>query len=119
MKQRIESDPEFREEIARKERIEVEMREARQAALVRLARINMDQAIQIATTQQPGKVLFCSLEASRWEEPGKLAKDGFVFYAVVIANEVEGGSIHVWVNAIDGTIFKIDKEGPRKLRTPE
>jgi uncharacterized membrane protein YkoI len=114
-----ESDPRVREERERKERMELEMRDVRQAALVRLAKINMDQAIQIATSQQPGKVLFCSLEASRWEEPGKLAKDGFVFYRVIIANEVEGGVVHVWVNAIDGTTIKVEKEGPRKLRTPE
>src|SRR6185503_14424644 len=71
----------------RKERVEMEMREVRQAALIRLAKINMDQAIQIATSQQPGKVLECSLEASHWKEPGKLADDGYVFYHVMIANE--------------------------------
>jgi hypothetical protein len=60
----------------------------------------MDQAIQIATSQQPGKVLLCSLEAKGWEEPGKLAKDGIVFYHVMIANEGEVGATHTWVNAI-------------------
>jgi hypothetical protein len=50
------------------------MRSVRQAALVRLGKINMDQAIQIATSQQPGKVLLCSLEAKGWEEPGKVNK---------------------------------------------
>lgn len=112
-------DPRIREERARREELETEMREVRQAALVRLAKINMDQAIQIATSQQPGKVLFCSLEASHWEQPGKLANDGFVFYNVIIANEVEGGAIHVWVNAIDSNVIKIEKEGPRKVRSPE
>ena len=57
MKERMERNPQFREERERKERIEMEMREVRQAALVRLAKINMDQAIQIATSQQPGKEL--------------------------------------------------------------
>ena len=93
----------------------MEMRSIRQAALVRLAKINMDQAIQIATSQQPGKVLMCSLDASHWEEPGKLAKDGVVFYHVIIADETErGGATHVWVNAIDGSIIKTEKELPRK-----
>jgi beta-lactamase regulating signal transducer with metallopeptidase domain len=115
---RMESDPQIREEMERKERTEVEMREVRQAALVRLAKLNMDQAIQIATSQQPGKVLFCSLDASHWEAPGKLAQDGFVFYRVVIANEGDAGATHVWVNAIDGTIIKTEKELPRK-RAPE
>lgn len=114
MKERMESDPRFREEVERKERIEMEMREVRQAALVRLAKINMDQAIQIANSQQPGKVLLCSLEAKGWEEPGKLAKDGVVFYHVMIANEANAGATHIWVNAVDGTIIKTEQELPRK-----
>jgi beta-lactamase regulating signal transducer with metallopeptidase domain len=114
MKARMETDPRFREEVERKERIEMEMRDVRQAALVRLAKINMDQAIQIATSQQPGKVLLCSLEAKGWEEPGKLAKDGIVFYHVMIANEGDAGATHIWVNAVDGTIIKTEQELPRK-----
>jgi len=114
MRERMEHDPQFREEVERKERVEMEMREVRQAALVRVAKINMDQAIQIATSQQPGKVLLCSLEASHWEAPGKLANDGFVFYHVMIANEGDVGAAHIWVNAIDGTIIKTEKELPRK-----
>jgi beta-lactamase regulating signal transducer with metallopeptidase domain len=112
-------DPRMREERERKERGEMEMREVRQAALVRLAKINMDQAIQIATNQQPGKVLFCSLEATHWKEPGKLADDGFVFYHVMIAFENSEGAAHIWVNAIDGSIIKTEKELPRKARNPE
>ena len=108
------ADPRMREEMERKERVEMEMREVRQAALVRLAKINMDQAIQIATSQQAGKVMVCSLEAKGWEEPGKLARDGIVFYHVMIANEGEPGATHIWVNAIDGTIIKTEKELPRK-----
>ena len=114
MKERMAADPRIREELERKERVEMEMREVRQAALIRLAKINMDQAIQIATSQQPGKVIVCSLEAKGWEEPGKLAKDGIVFYHVMIANEADAGATHIWVNAIDGTIIKTEKELPRK-----
>jgi len=118
-KERRENDPQFREELERRQALEMEMRSVRQAALVRLAKINMDQAIQIATSQQPGKVLECSLNASHWEEPGKLAKDGFVFYHVVIADENNAGvAAHIWVNAIDGSIIKTEKELPRK-RSPE
>ena len=113
-KERMANDPAFREEMVRKEKLEMEMREIRQATLIRLAKINMDQAIQIATSQTAGKVLLCSLEAKGWEEPGKLAKDGVVFYHVMIANEGEIGSTHIWVNAIDGTIIKTEKELPRK-----
>ena len=46
---------------------------------------------------------------------GKLAKDGMVFYRVVIADEaIPGGATHVWVNAVDGTVIKTEKELPRK-----
>ena len=108
------SDPRVREERERKLTMEMEMREVRKAALVRLAKINMDQAIQIATSQQPGKVLECSLEATHWKEPGKLADDGIVLYHVMIANENIEGATHVWVNAVDGSIIKTEKELPRK-----
>ena len=114
-KERMASDPEFRKEVARRQELEVEMRSIMHAALVRLAKINMDQAIQIATSQAPGKVLLASLGAKKWEEPGKLAKDGVVFYHVIIADEVNvGESTHVWVNAVDGTVMKTEKELPRK-----
>jgi beta-lactamase regulating signal transducer with metallopeptidase domain len=118
-KMKMVQDPAFREELERKERVEMEMREARQAALIRLAKINMDQAIQIATSQTPGKVLLCSLEAKGWEEPGKLAKDGVVFYHVMIADEATPGAAHVWVNAIDGSIIKTEKELPRKRKVED
>jgi beta-lactamase regulating signal transducer with metallopeptidase domain len=114
VKERIAADPKMREEIERKRDVEMEMRSVRQAALVRLARINMDQAIQIATSQYPGKVLICSLDAKGWEEPGKLSKDGMVFYVVIIADEATNGANHVWVNAVDGSIIKTEKELPRK-----
>ena len=119
LKMKMAQDPAFREEIERKQRMEMEMREVRQAALIRLAKINMDQAIQIATSQQPGKVLECNLDAKGWEEPGKLAKDGMVFYHVMIANEGEVGATHIWVNAIDGTVIRTEKELPRKSKQPE
>lgn len=103
-----------REELDRKREVEMEMRSVQQAALVRLAKINMDQAILIATSQQPGKVLMCTLQASHWKEPGVLAEDGYVFYRVIIANENSEGATHVWVNAVDGSIIKTEKELPRK-----
>jgi beta-lactamase regulating signal transducer with metallopeptidase domain/uncharacterized membrane protein YkoI len=118
-KERMERDPQFRQEFLRKREVEMEMRAIKQSALVRLSRITMDQAIQIATSQTPGKVMECTLDADKWEEPGKLAKDGVVFYRVVIADETTpGGATHVWVNATDGSIIKSEKELPRKMRSP-
>lgn len=118
LKERIARDPALRNEFERRHELELEMRAVRQAALVKLARINMDQAIQIATSQQPGKVMFANLDAKGWEEPGKLGKDGVVFYRVEIADEVNNGATHVFVNAVDGTVIKTEKELPRKQRTP-
>jgi beta-lactamase regulating signal transducer with metallopeptidase domain len=119
MKERLATDPQFRREFERRREVEMEMQSIRQAALVKLARINMDQAIQIATSHTPGKVLICSLDAKGWEEPGKLGKDGVVFYHVIIADEANAGATYVWVNAIDGTVMKTEKELPRKMRSPE
>ena len=119
-KARMANDPAIRREIDRKMEVELEMRSIMHAALARLAKINMDQAILVATSQQPGKVLLCSLGATKWEEPGKLAQDGKVFYHVIIADETTpGASTHIWVNAIDGTVMKTEKELPRKMRSPE
>ncbi|HEU4769645.1 MAG TPA: M56 family metallopeptidase [Pyrinomonadaceae bacterium] len=113
-------DPAVAAELERKREFEVEMRAFMHTTLVRLAKITMEQAIQIATIQQPGKVLSASLGAKGWEEPGKLSKDGQVFYHVHIADDSESGvTTHVWVNAIDGTILGTDKELPRKQRSPE
>ena len=120
LKEKMAFDPRFREELQRKREVEMEMRAIKQAALVRLSRLTMDQAIQIATSQFPGKVLVCSLDADKWEEPGKLAKDGVVFYRVVVADEANpGAATHVWVNAVDGSVIKTEKELPRKMRSPE
>ncbi len=119
MKERMAHDPAFRDEVMRKHEMEVQMREVRHTALVRLAKVSMEQAIQIATSQNPGKVLMCSLDAKGWEEPGKLGKDGVVFYHVIIADEVNAGSTHVWVNAVDGTIIRTDKDLPKRVRVSE
>ena len=119
IKERSARDPQFAEEIRRRREVEMEMRSVRQAALVKLARINMDQAIQIATSQYPGKVMVSSLDAKGWEEPGKLGKDGVVFYHVVIADEVNNGATHVFINAVDGTLMKTEKELPREQRRQE
>jgi len=119
IKERIARDPQFAAELERRREMELQARDIKQAALVKLARINMDQAIQIASSQQPGKVMSANLDARGWEEPGKLGKDGVVFYHVEIADEVNNGSTHVWVNAVDGTVMKTEKELPRKQRSPD
>jgi beta-lactamase regulating signal transducer with metallopeptidase domain/uncharacterized membrane protein YkoI len=110
VKERAARDPQFRAELEARERRgreEREIAEKRQAELARLAKVSMDQAIQIATAQQPGKVLECALMGEHWESPVKLAKDGQVIYHVVILSGDESNPTrtHVLVNAVDGTII--------------
>jgi TonB family protein len=90
-----------------------------QAQLASLAKISMDQAIQIAVSQNPGKVFECSLVGERWEGPGELAKPSVVLYHVVIltGDEAKPTTTHVLVSALDGTIVKADKEERRKINT--
>lgn len=93
------------QELRRKRAFEQRGQEERakvQAALTRDATLSMDRAIQIATSQVPGKVLACSL-----------GRDGDrVFYHVIIIT-TEGdksSATYVWVSATDGQILKTEKE---------
>lgn len=118
-KERMKNDPKFREEVERKREVEIQFRALRQNALLSLARISMDQAIQIATSQTPGKVLQCTLDGEKWKEPGVLDKDGQVFYRVILITSEDaanGGATHVWVNAIDGSVMRTEKEMLRKRK---
>src|SRR5262249_22638332 len=98
---------------AREER---EQEAKQKAILAQMARITMDQAIQIATSQNPGKVFECSLIGEHWEGPGELAKPGLVLYHVTILSGDDAKPVvtHVLVNASDGTIFRSSKEERRE-----
>lgn len=102
---------------ARRQEEELKARSIMQAALMRLTKIQMDQAIQIATSQQPGKVLECTLNYESGEQPS----EGRVVYHVVVLSGDEASPVvtHVMVNGIDGTVIKAEKELPRKMRRPE
>ena len=94
-------------------RAEEELEQKKRLELARQARISMDQAIQIATSKSPGKVLECSLVGERWSGPGELTKPGIVLYHVVILTGDEANPVttHVMVNASDGAIVTINNEG--------
>jgi TonB family protein len=96
---------------AREER---EQQDKLKAGLAKMAKISMDQAIQIATSQTPGKVLECSLVGG-FSEPGEVAKPTPVLYHVVIlsGDDVDPVTTNVLVNAVDGSIVTVNKEGPR------
>ncbi len=99
---------------ARRER---EMQAKHNAILAGLAKISMDQAIQIATSKTPGKVLECSLVGERWSSQDENARPSLVLYHVVILAGDENAPVtnHVLVNAVDGTIFKSEE---RRRETP-
>lgn len=100
MRMRKDLEQQGREERARK-----------QAELTRGAVLSMDRAIQIATSQVPGKVLACSL-----------GRDGDkLFYHVVIigGDGDKTTATYVWVSAIDGQILKTEKEERKEESSAE
>jgi TonB family protein len=102
------------------QRRERQMKERHDTELAKLARISMDQAIQIATSKIPGKVLEASLVGERWSGEGELAKPSLVLYHLVILSGDDANPVtsHVLVNASDGSIVKAERE-ERKRENPE
>ena len=92
-------------------RAERQAEEKRNAILAGIAKISMDNAIQIATTKSPGKVIECSLVGEHWEGPAELAKPSLVVYHVVILSEDAAPvRTHVLINAVDGSVVRVSKE---------
>jgi uncharacterized membrane protein YkoI len=78
-------------------------------AAAKWAKIPMDQAIQIAASQNPGSVMQCNLYGER--------EDKVVYDVIVLTGEEPNLALtHVIVSALDGTILKSAKE---MLRTKE
>lgn len=100
-------------------RTEEELEVKQRAELARQAKISMDQAIQIATSKVPGKVMECNLVGERSPAPGELAKPSQVLYHVVIlsGDETTPVTYHVLVNALDGSVVRADKEERRRERS--
>jgi len=83
-----------------------EERARKQVEMTQGATISMDRAIQIATSQVPGKVLACSL-----------GRDGdkIFYHLVIISTEGDKSTTtYVWLSATDGQIFKTEKERERR-----
>ncbi|MCI0664892.1 MAG: hypothetical protein L0220_27830, partial [Acidobacteria bacterium] len=83
-------------------KLEREMRAKDQAELAKQARITMQQAIQVATNQQPGTVMECRL--------GR--EEGEVVYKLLILSGDDKESIATYflISAIDGRVVKFEKE---------
>jgi TonB family protein len=95
-------------EMKRKREMEVqggEERARRQAELTRGATLSMDRAIQIATSQVPGKVLACSL--------GREGDKTFYHVVIITGDGDKSEATYVWVSATDGQILKTEKEERR------
>jgi TonB family protein len=94
---------------------ERESEEKRNALLAGMAQISMEQAIQIATSKSPGKVIECSLVGEHWEGADESAKPSLAIYHVVIlSSESSPVRTHVLINAIDGTVVRVSKEEKRE-----
>lgn len=93
---------------------ERESEEKRNVTLAGMAKISMDQAIQVARSKVPGKVIECSLVGEQWEDAAELAKPSLVLYHVVILADENSARIHVLINAIDGSVFRVNKEEKRE-----
>ncbi|MGZ8843798.1 MAG: TonB family protein, partial [Pyrinomonadaceae bacterium] len=98
------------------ERRAEEVQRRNPAELARHAKISIEQAIQIATSKVPGKVLGVILEGLNWVGTGESAKPSLVLYCVTIlsGDESHPDTNFVMVNAFDGSIFKTEKYGWRK-----
>jgi uncharacterized membrane protein YkoI len=79
-------------------REELESKERQEAA--KQAKITLDQAIQIASSQQPGRAV-----------EGSLRREGdTILYRVVILPGDESRATQVFVNALDGKVVSVQKE---------
>ena len=83
-----------------------EERARKQAELTRGAVLSMDRAIQIATSQVPGKVLACSV--------GKDGDKAFYHVVIITSEGDKSTATYVWVSATDGQILKTEKEERRE-----
>src|SRR5262245_3910192 len=72
---------------------------AEEAELVKLAKIPMSQAIQIANAQQPGIVVECRLRGIRKDDREYVMYDVWIQYAEGVENAVA----RLTINAIDGS----------------
>jgi TonB family protein len=96
-------------------RAERQAEEKRSAILAGLAKISMDNAVQIANSKLPGKVIECSLVGEHWEGAGELAKPSLVLYHVVMLSpDATPVRSHVLINAMDGSVVKVSNEEKRE-----
>ena len=84
-------------------KLELRSRAKRQLELAKMAKLTMEQAIQIASTQKSGTAMECALIGER--------NTAFYRVTVVSGDEKEPVSSYVYVNAVDGTIGDFPNAG--------
>jgi len=84
-------------------RLELRARAKRQMELAKMAKLTMEQAIQIASSQKSGTAMECSLIGER--------NTAFYRVTIVSGDEKEPVSSYVYVNAVDGTIGDFPNAG--------
>jgi bla regulator protein blaR1 len=99
----MERDPEL---MARR-KLEREIMARRQAELAKKANITMQQAIQIAMSQQSGTVMECRLIGER---PAGERDQVFYILTIVSGDEQESASTRMLISAVDGRVVKTWKD---------
>ena len=111
-----EAEEKLRAEIEAKERdpelmarrkLEREIMARRQAELAKKANITMQQAIQIAMSQQTGTVMECRLIGER---PAGERDQVFYILTIVSGDEPESASTRMLISAVDGRVAKTWKD---------
>ncbi|HKQ75380.1 MAG TPA: M56 family metallopeptidase [Blastocatellia bacterium] len=98
-----ERDPEY---MARR-RMEQKIAARRQAELAKKANVPMQQAIQIAMSQQAGTVMECRLIGER---PAGEKDQVFYILTIVSGDEPESASTRMLISAIDGRVVRTWKD---------
>jgi len=88
-------------------KLEREMMARRQAELAKKANITMQQAIQIAMSQQSGTVMECRLIGER---PAGEKDQVFYILTIVSGDEPESVSTRMLISAIDGRVARTWKD---------
>jgi beta-lactamase regulating signal transducer with metallopeptidase domain/uncharacterized membrane protein YkoI len=109
-KERLQAEIEAKErdpELMAHRKLERERMIKRQSELAKMANITMQQAIQIAMSQQSGTVMECRLIGER---PAGEKDQVFYILTIVSGDEPESASTRMLISAIDGRVVKTWKD---------
>lgn len=107
-KERAEREAKERDpELMARRKLEREIMARRQAELAKKANITMQQAIQIAMSQQSGTVMECRLIGER---PAGEKDQVFYILTIVSGDEPESASTRMLISAVDGRVVRTMKD---------